>query len=202
MVLIINITILLLTIFALNIKANEEDFVKVNLKIGSVIGKKINEQYGQLNQFLGIPYAIPPTGNDRFQRSRHLDQLPNVKKPYEALQWPKNCYQPYKFFINKTDFFNTEFSDDCLYLNIWSPDVYVENKTKLRPVIVYIHGGGLIFGSSTIKLHSGQMLSILTDSVVVTINYRQLFQFQFQTISLPIFLSLSLLLFHSCIPIN
>lgn len=168
---IIIITISLLAIFAFNTKADNENLVKVNLKIGSVIGEKINEQYGQLNQFLGIPYATPPTGNERFQRSRHLDQLPN-EKPYEALQWPKNCYQPHNLFSNETDFLNPEFSDDCLYLNIWSPDVYVEDESKLRPVIVYIHGGSLIFGSSTSKLHNGQMLSTLTDSVVVTINYR------------------------------
>jgi para-nitrobenzyl esterase len=57
-------------------------------------------------------------------------------------------------------------SEDCLTLNIWSPGA----DSQLRPVLVWLHGGGWLIGSG--RLHDGTHLSMLGDVVVVTLNYR------------------------------
>lgn len=58
-----------------------------------------------------------------------------------------------------------EMSEDCLYLNIWSPDVHAEKK---RTVMVFIHGGGFIMGSSLLEETVGDALAVYGDVVVVT----------------------------------
>lgn len=56
--------------------------------------------------------------------------------------------------------------EDCLTLNIWSPGA----DSKLRPVLVWFHGGGWLLGSG--RLHDATSLATLGDVVVVTLNYR------------------------------
>jgi para-nitrobenzyl esterase len=59
-------------------------------------------------------------------------------------------------------------SEDCLYLNVYTPGV----DGKKRPVMVFIHGGAFIVGSSRAPLYDGGRLAELGDVVVVTTNYR------------------------------
>jgi para-nitrobenzyl esterase len=59
-------------------------------------------------------------------------------------------------------------SEDCLFLNIWTPQA----DTKKRPVMVWIHGGGFVTGSGYIGAYEGTHLAKRGDVVVVTINYR------------------------------
>jgi para-nitrobenzyl esterase len=60
-------------------------------------------------------------------------------------------------------------SEDCLYLNVWTPGVSVRAR---RPVIVYIHGGAYSTGSAVDPLLDGQRLAAGGDVVVVTIQHR------------------------------
>lgn len=69
---------------------------------------------------------------------------------------------------------NTPQSEDCLYLNVWSPRV---NKTQpqgsaLAPVLVWIYGGGFITGTSSLDIYDGRFLSKSEGVVVVSMNYR------------------------------
>ena len=59
-------------------------------------------------------------------------------------------------------------SEDCLYLNVWTPQTGVSGK---RPVMVWIHGGALVFGSGNVALYDGSAYA-RRGAVVVTINYR------------------------------
>jgi len=59
-------------------------------------------------------------------------------------------------------------SEDCLYLNIWTPGL----DGARRPVLVWIHGGGFLIGAGSTPIYEGQSLSRRGDMVVVTINYR------------------------------
>jgi para-nitrobenzyl esterase len=59
-------------------------------------------------------------------------------------------------------------SEDCLYLNVWTPRA---GGTRKRPVMVWIHGGALVFGSGNVALYDGSRLA-RRDAVLVTINYR------------------------------
>jgi para-nitrobenzyl esterase len=60
-------------------------------------------------------------------------------------------------------------SEDCLFLNVWTPDLDPERR---RPVMVFIHGGGFTSGSGSVFLYRGGNLVRNGDAVVVTINYR------------------------------
>ncbi len=59
-------------------------------------------------------------------------------------------------------------SEDCLSLNVWTPDC----DDAKRPVMVWIHGGAFVTGAGSIGLYSGKALVAAGDVVVVTINYR------------------------------
>jgi para-nitrobenzyl esterase len=61
-----------------------------------------------------------------------------------------------------------EQSEDCLSLNVWTPEV----DDARRPVMVWVHGGAFVTGSSAVPLYRGGMLAREGDVVVVTINYR------------------------------
>jgi para-nitrobenzyl esterase len=63
----------------------------------------------------------------------------------------------------------TEASEDCLTLNVWTP---AAGDGRRRPVLVWIHGGGFVFGSGSQAPYDGTGLSALGDVVVVTLNYR------------------------------
>ncbi len=60
-------------------------------------------------------------------------------------------------------------SEDCLFLNVWSPALRDGGK---RPILVYIHGGGYNTGSGSDPLYDGTRLSLRGDVVVVTLNHR------------------------------
>lgn len=59
-------------------------------------------------------------------------------------------------------------SDDCLYLNIYTPTL---DRSALKPVMVWIHGGAFVFGSGNDEFYGPDYL-IDKDVVLVTINYR------------------------------
>lgn len=116
-----------------------------------------------VNVFLGIPYALPPTGEGRFKppRPHHGWQL------LQAVDWGPACPQPEEYTgisngIRAVD-------EDCLYLNIYSPNIG-SGLARKYPVMFYIHGGEFVHGAS--NSFPGHMLAAFYDVVVVTINYR------------------------------
>jgi para-nitrobenzyl esterase len=104
--------------------------------------------------YLGIRYAT----SKRFQ-------APTVVSPnrviVDAKDFGPSCPQS-----NIQYFFQSE---DCLYLNVWKPYLDVR---KLRPVMVYFHGGAYSTGSVTDPLNDGAALASRGDVVVVTVNHR------------------------------
>lgn len=65
-------------------------------------------------------------------------------------------------------------SEDCLFLNVFTPQVLLASgceSNSLKPVMVWIHGGGFIMGSSKTELYGPEYL-LTEDIVLVTINYR------------------------------
>ena len=140
-----------------------DDSIVVRVKNGLINGKRESFDEIDLNVFLGIPYAKPPIGELRFQKPQPLNSWSN---PIEATQWPNACVHR-KLHQN---YYNHNMSEDCLYLNIWSPSDI--NKSDLKPVLFWIHGGGLFYGSAVEQFYSGQILAAKGDIVVVTFNYR------------------------------
>ena len=112
---------------------------------------------GNLRVFLGIPYAAPPVGNLRWQPPEaHASWTDTL----DASRAGNSCTQ--LSFRHG----GPEGSEDCLYLNIYSP---VSGGTRL-PVMVWIHGGTFIAGTGS--SYDGSKLAAKGKLVVVTINYR------------------------------
>jgi para-nitrobenzyl esterase len=120
---------------------------------------------GNVTEFLGIPYAAPPTGNLRWRPPQPPAEWHGVR---DATQFGPSCPQP--TFMNP---FAPPgpFSEDCLYLNVYAPtsSSMGGNDQGSRPVLVWIHGGGLVQEAG--RNYDGSKLAA-DGTVVVTINYR------------------------------
>ena len=113
-----------------------------------------------VDQFLGLPYAAPPTGNLRWRPPRPPAGWRGVR---DATQFAPSCPQP----TQRNPFLPSgALSEDCLYLNVYTPTL---RSTADRPVLVWIHGGG--FTEDGARNYDGSKLAA-AGAVVVTINYR------------------------------
>uniref|UniRef100_A0A8D2Q0I6 Carboxylic ester hydrolase n=1 Tax=Zosterops lateralis melanops TaxID=1220523 RepID=A0A8D2Q0I6_ZOSLA len=125
---------------------------------------------GLVNVFLGIPFAKAPLGSLRFSSPEPPEPWTGLR---DATSHPPLCPQDLsllktaeKSFKEKHLAFQT--SEDCLYLNVYSP-AGSSKKDKL-PVMVWIHGGNFIFGGA--GRYDGSALSAYENVVVVIIQYR------------------------------
>uniref|UniRef100_A0A8C7XHR1 Carboxylic ester hydrolase n=1 Tax=Oryzias sinensis TaxID=183150 RepID=A0A8C7XHR1_9TELE len=166
--------VLLLLLHILTVSFATRDDLVINTTHGKVQGKLISVLGGEVRAFLGIPYGKPPLGKLRFRAPEPAEKWEAVK---DATKFPNSCYQmPDTAFpgFQGAEMWNpnTPLSEDCLYLNVWTP---VFNKTQplpSTPVLVWIHGGGFVTGTSTIDVYHGHILSKSEGVVVVSINYR------------------------------
>ncbi|XP_060515824.1 neuroligin-like protein glit-1 isoform X2 [Cylas formicarius] len=123
----------------------------------------IERQQGIASVFLGIPYAQPPVYEGRFKPPR----LHRGWQIVQAVDYGPACPQPIKY-VGVTNGVR-DMDEDCLYLNIFTPDIH-EGTAQKYPVMVYIHGGDFIHGAS--NLFPGHILATFYKVVVVTFNYR------------------------------
>ncbi len=125
------------------------------------------ESLGAVKVFRGIPYAAPPVGELRWRAPQAHPSWEGVR---HALQFGKSCPQLPSTILR----YQLEMDEDCLSLNVWTTQFNPEAKL---PVMVWIHGGGLVQGSSSQKIndrlsYDGRFLAEKSNVVVVTINYR------------------------------
>ncbi|XP_072488358.1 liver carboxylesterase 1-like isoform X2 [Notamacropus eugenii] len=146
----------------------------VDTEYGKVQGKRMRLQEFDIpvHVFLGVPFARPPLGHLRFAPPQPLEPWEYVKN---TATYPPLCPQDIgvsqhlsRLFSIRNESFSMTSSEDCLYLNIYTPSD-LEMKTKL-PVMVWIHGGGLMMGEAS--TYDGLALSALENVVVVSIQYR------------------------------
>lgn len=116
-----------------------------------------------IRSFKGLPYAQPPVGQARWKAPT---PAPAWTETRLATDFGPACIQPPSIGVSVYTQELGATSEDCLTLNVWSP----ENAIK-APVIVWIHGGALVSGSSKEKLYDGTNLA-RRGTVVVSINYR------------------------------
>jgi para-nitrobenzyl esterase len=133
----------------------------VKTRYGKVEGIKDGTVY----IWKGIPYAAPPINSLRFRAPQEPEPWGGVLETKKfgpaALQLEREAM----VFLGDSP---THRSEDCLYLNIWSPRA----DDRRRPVMVWIHGGSFISGSGSSFLYDGKSFAEQGDVVVVTINYR------------------------------
>nr|XP_051702880.1 cocaine esterase-like isoform X16 [Oryctolagus cuniculus]XP_051702881.1 cocaine esterase-like isoform X17 [Oryctolagus cuniculus] len=123
-----------------------------------------------VHTFLGIPFAKPPVGLLRFAPPEPAEAWSGVR---DGTSHPAMC--PQNLTIMDQDVLQLNLtppsipmSEDCLYLNIYSP-AHAREGSDL-PVMVWIHGGGMTLGMAS--TYDGSALAAFEDVVVVTIQYR------------------------------
>lgn len=113
---------------------------------------------GDLAVYKGIPFAAPPVGALRWRPPQRSAPWTGVRA---ATQYAPGCVQA----GNGTP---SGVSEDCLYLNVWSPARAAKDKL---PVMVWIYGGGFNAGATSVPVYSGEKLA-RRGVVVVSIAYR------------------------------
>ncbi|MFD4368477.1 carboxylesterase/lipase family protein [Rhodococcus sp. NPDC058521] len=113
----------------------------------------------------GIPYAAPPVGKDRFRAPRPPSPRQDV---LDCTEFGSAAPQRKLYTILRPGKYQPT-SEDCLTVNVVAPD---SNADRKRPVMVFIHGGAYILGSSATGLYGGSSLVRRGDVVYVSLNYR------------------------------
>lgn len=119
--------------------------------------------------FYGIPYAAPPVGELRWRPPKPAMAWEGVR---DCARGSARCWQ---LGVGKGSFYEKEFypveeemSEDCLYLNVWTPARAEEEKL---PVIFWVHGGAFLSGYGHSAHFDGEHFA-RQGVILVTINYR------------------------------
>lgn len=119
--------------------------------------------------FKGIPFAKPPIGDLRWRPPEPMKSWEGTRR---ADSFGKACIQPVIEMEGFEPILPEDQSEDCLYLNVWTPRASGSIETQaLRPVMVWIHGGAFRIGEGSTPLYDGTALA-KQGAVVVTFNYR------------------------------
>ncbi|KAM9302212.1 fatty acyl-CoA hydrolase precursor, medium chain-like [Gastrophryne carolinensis] len=144
----------------------------VETKYGMLRGVTVmvKESPETVDAFFGIPFAKPPVGRLRFAD-------PEAPEPWEAIRdaskYPPMCLQDPNMNVGIKNLFKSTLelpavSEDCLYLNVFTPSHRKEESSL--PVMVYIHGGGLLSGGAS--MYDGSALSATENVAIISIQYR------------------------------
>jgi para-nitrobenzyl esterase len=113
-----------------------------------------------LTVFRGIPFAAPPVGDLRWRAPQPAAKWEGVRP---ADKFAPQCVQG-SFGTGPA----SAMSEDCLYLNVWTP---AKSASAKVPVLVWIYGGGFAGGATSIPTYSGEVLA-KKGVVVISIAYR------------------------------
>ncbi|KAF5278664.1 hypothetical protein FQA39_LY00706 [Lamprigera yunnana] len=144
-------------------KQQEDQVTRVELQNGlTIIGtmNRTSDENKIYYAYRGIPFAKPPVGDLRFRAPVPLSH--NFSgQTLVAREDSSECVQ--------LDVFPIRGSEDCLYINVYTPQV--SNSSSLLSVMVWIYGGGFGFGSSPYATNGPDFL-LNEEVIVVTFNYR------------------------------
>nr|BDU67888.1 carboxylesterase [Liposcelis bostrychophila] len=137
----------------------------IRIADGSIRGEKSDSiRGGSYYSFKGIPYAKPPVGDLRFKAPVPVEPWTGVR---DALKHGSEA--PAKDMLKHEYMENT--SEDCLFINVYTPELPKSKNDKLKSVLVWVHGGGFSMGSGNSEIYGPDYL-ITEDVVLVTFNYR------------------------------
>jgi len=150
-----------------------------------ILGRPVETSQGKvrgllidgIHVFRGIPYGAPTGGKGRFRPPRPAQPWTGV---LDTLGWGADAPQggrsarqsagsnPYELIESDVSL-QTIRSEDCLVLNVWTPET---GEARKRPVMLWLHGGGFVSGSASRAVHDGGNLAQHGDVVVVSCNHR------------------------------
>ncbi|MGC5025513.1 carboxylesterase/lipase family protein [Tsukamurella sp. DT100] len=137
------------------------DGPRVRIDSGEISGR----DQRTVHAYRGIPYAQPPVGPLRYRAPQPLEPWDGVRA---ATEFSAAAPQNKKYtLVGFREYQPT--SEDSLTLNVVAP---AREATTPRPVMVFIHGGAYLMGSSATPLYYGNSLVERGDVVFVSINYR------------------------------
>ena len=144
----------------------------IQTTFGRISGVRLEDEK-DIVVFRGIPYAAPPLGELRWRAPQAPEKWDGVRR---CVEFGNACpQQAWGQSLGRTSF-----NEDCLYLNVWtkltpprdkSVESSVADANAKRPVMVWIHGGGLNSGWAHQQIYDGTEFAA-SDVVVVSINYR------------------------------
>jgi para-nitrobenzyl esterase len=139
----------------------------VNTSNGPVSGT--SDASGAISIYKGIPFAAPPVGDLRWKAPQPVKPWTQVKACIAFGPSPMQ-YKPVPFSMWTEEFLIAKepISEDCLYLNVWTP---AKTASEKRPVLVWIYGGGFGSGGSSAPIYDGEAMA-KKGIVFVSINYR------------------------------
>lgn len=159
----IGILLLLIPFFSEAQQAENQNAFPVQLTIanGTIEGEfdiKTNIQ-----SFKGIPFAQPPVGDLRWKAPQPVTNWNGVK---QTKKFGPRAIQSNVF--GDMGFRSDGMSEDCLYLNVWSP---AKSANEKLPVLVYFYGGGFAAGDGSESRYDGENMA-KKGIVTLTVNYR------------------------------
>ncbi len=116
-----------------------------------------------INIFKGVPFAKPPVGNLRWKEPQPGEPWTGIRKADKF--GPRPMQLP---LFSDMVFRSDSVSEDCLYLNVWTP---ATAPTEKLPVLVYFFGGGFRAGDASEYRYEGESMA-RQGIVAVTVNYR------------------------------
>ncbi len=135
------------------------------ITVDTSLGQLCGVEEDGLRIFRGVPFAKPPVGDLRFRAPEPAEAWTGVRDASSFAPTAPQGERNIQFLPAGQP---EERSEDCLYLNVFTPGT----DDVRRPVLFWIHGGGFTGGSGSGPMYNGAHLAKRGDVVVVTINYR------------------------------
>ena len=159
-----SVRILMAAMVAMMMTACTQQKAEVTLQVKTQAGVVEGFAEDSVKKFLGVPFAAAPVGNLRWQAPQPVVAWEGVR---EAKAFGNDPMQPNIF--GDMNFRGSGRSEDCLYLNIWTPANFADEGL---PVLIYFNGGGLMAGSGSEPRYDGTAIAQL-GVIGVTANYRE-----------------------------
>ncbi|WP_461043772.1 carboxylesterase/lipase family protein [Spirosoma harenae] len=140
--------------------ANGQSGPQIKTANGAVEG--VTEASG-IRAFKGIPFAAPPVGDLRWKEPQPVKNWQGVRKTDHF--GPRAMQRP---IFGDMGFRSDGMSEDCLYLNVWTP---AKSANEKLPVLVYFYGGGFVAGDGSEGRYDGESMA-KKGIVALTVNYR------------------------------
>ncbi len=152
----------ILTILLTMILANGA-FAQDRVKLANGTLEGVSDKSTGIRSFKGVPFGEPPVGELRWKPPQAVKNWQGVRK---ADKFGPRCMQ--RPIFGDMNFRSNGMSEDCLYLNVWTP---AKSGNEKLPVLVYYFGGGFMAGDGSEGRYDGESMA-KKGIVAVTISYR------------------------------